>query len=73
MKELLIQKMSFVDSDIEVILRGLMKNKTLLTLDLSCNELGDDSLTLLAEYLYQKPPLKALLLGHNKLHDLGLQ
>ncbi|KAJ4445686.1 hypothetical protein ANN_12371 [Periplaneta americana] len=71
LKELHLQKFNFNDSDMELMMMGLLHNRSLLLLDLTCNNLGSDAAALLAEYLRTKPQLRALLLGHNNIRDLG--
>nr|CAD7580065.1 unnamed protein product [Timema californicum] len=69
--ELHLQKMNFSDHDIELLVLGLVYNRSLLLLDLCCNNIADDGIAHLGSYLKLGPPLRGLMLGHNRITDGG--
>nr|CAD7441641.1 unnamed protein product [Timema bartmani] len=69
--ELHLQKMNFSDHDIELLVLGLVYNRSLLLLDLCCNNIADDGTAHLGSYLKLGPPLRGLMLSHNRITDGG--
>ncbi|KAG8288127.1 Leucine-rich repeat-containing protein 34 [Homalodisca vitripennis] len=55
----------------EILVEGLKKNSTLLSLDLSCNNIGDLGMEFIADFLGGKPPLETLRLSSNNIGDTG--
>lgn len=49
-----------------------MSNRTLVTMDLSNNELGADGIKLLADFMTLNLNLKHVVLSHNRLRDAGI-
>lgn len=69
--ELHLQKCEFGGHDVEELLLGLTKNKTLLMLDLGYNRIGDYGIELLADWLKTKPNLLGLNVAANGICNTG--
>ncbi|XP_056629845.1 leucine-rich repeat-containing protein 34-like [Diorhabda sublineata] len=69
--ELHIQKLEFDGHDVEILLSGLLVNKTLQILDLGCNRIGDLGVEMIAVWLKSRPALRALNICANNIRDSG--
>ncbi|CAH1954224.1 unnamed protein product [Acanthoscelides obtectus] len=71
LKELHIQKCEFDGHDVELLVEGLMCNKTLEMLNLGCNRMGDMGAELLGCWLKTRPPLRGLNVSANNIKNIG--
>ncbi|XP_050503793.1 leucine-rich repeat-containing protein 34-like [Diabrotica virgifera virgifera] len=69
--ELHIQKLEFDGHDVEILLSGLVANKTLEVLNLGCNRIGDLGVELLAVWLKTRPALRVLNISANSIRNTG--
>lgn len=69
--ELHMQKSELDGHDVEYLVEGLNRNKTLRFLDMGYNNIGDYGLEILAEYLKTRPNLLALNIAGNAITDIG--
>ena len=59
------------DKSVMVLCQALRANKTVTTLDLSCNAFGDTGATQIASVLYSNASLTSVALSHNSIGDRG--
>ncbi|XP_063242650.1 uncharacterized protein LOC134542386 isoform X2 [Bacillus rossius redtenbacheri] len=71
LRELHVQKCRLGCHDVQLLAAGLARNGSLLLLDLCCNLVADDGAEHLASVLRRGPPLRGLLLAHNRVSDAG--
>lgn len=69
--ELHLQKCEFRGHEIEELLLGLQRNKTLLLLDLGYNQFGDHGMELIGEWLNTGPNLLGLNVAGNNITNIG--
>lgn len=69
--ELHIQKSELDGHDVEYLVEGLARNKTLKFIDMAYNHIGDYGLEILAEYLKTRPELLGLNIAGNAITDIG--
>nr|CAI5836117.1 unnamed protein product [Callosobruchus analis] len=71
LKELHIQKCEFDGHDVELMVEGLLGNKTLEMLNLGCNRMGDMGAEILGSWLKTRPPLRGLNVSANNIRNTG--
>lgn len=69
--ELHVQKNELDGHDVEYIVQGLDRNKTLRLLDIAYNHIGDYGAEVLSNYLKSSPNLLGLNMAGNGIADIG--
>ncbi|EEB17761.1 leucine-rich repeat-containing protein, putative [Pediculus humanus corporis] len=71
LKEIHAENLGFDFRDMEIITEGLFFNKSLICLNFNNNNIGDDGVEFLCNYLKTCPQLECLMIGANNFSDLG--
>lgn len=66
-----MQKSELDGHDVEYLVEGLNRNKTLRFIDLGYNHIGDYGAEVLTEYLKTRPNMLGLNIAGNDITDLG--
>lgn len=69
--ELHLQKNQLDGHDLELMLAGLQKNKSLLMLDVGYNKIADYGVERIGEYIKTKPQLLGLNIAGNSISNIG--